>query len=122
MRFIFVLFILFFSFCSRGSIHNFPQDSIVKDSCEILVPNYFHGHGDCVNDQVCVHGKCIREMNLKIYDRWGSLIFESPDQKKCWDGKSKGKQCAQGTYFYILKAVSTTGKEISMQGHISLYR
>ncbi|MCE3226052.1 MAG: hypothetical protein K0S32_603 [Bacteroidetes bacterium] len=125
MKFIaIVLFVLLNSLSSFSQTvkEALPQDTIIKDSCEVLIPDYFHAHGDCVNDQFCVYGKCIKEMDLKIFDRWGTLIFESNDQKKCWGGTTKGKACPPGTYFYVLHALLFTTKEIEMKGNISLLR
>ena len=46
--------------------------------------------------------------NLRIYNRWGLLVYESEqdgigDDGINWDGKSKpnGVACPEGTYFYI---------------------
>jgi gliding motility-associated-like protein len=44
------------------------------------------------------------EYEIKIYNRWGELVFESTDSDVHWDGTvmNKGKLCPQGTYFYII--------------------
>jgi hypothetical protein len=36
---------------------------------------------------------------LRIYDRWGALIYMHRDYDNTWDGNKQ----ADGTYFYVLK-------------------
>jgi hypothetical protein len=42
--------------------------------------------------------------DLKIYDRWGVLVFESNDKNYDWNGRvfNTGVECTDGTYYYIL--------------------
>jgi gliding motility-associated-like protein len=40
---------------------------------------------------------------LQVFNRWGSLLYESSDYKNNWDGMSKGKLISDGTYYYIIK-------------------
>ncbi len=42
--------------------------------------------------------------DLKIYDRWGVLVFESKDKNYDWNGRlfNTGEECMDGTYYYIL--------------------
>jgi hypothetical protein len=47
-------------------------------------------------------------------------MFESVNVNQFWDGKTmNGKTCPDGTYFYILKAVSII-EDWSRTGHITL--
>jgi hypothetical protein len=40
-----------------------------------------------------------------------------------WDGKNQaGKDCSEGTFFYILKAKGKDGQEYDLRGNVSLYR
>jgi hypothetical protein len=39
-----------------------------------------------------------------------------------WDGTYKRKDQPGGVYVYILKAVSVTGEEIDMTGHVTIIR
>ncbi|MES2618199.1 MAG: gliding motility-associated C-terminal domain-containing protein [Bacteroidota bacterium] len=42
--------------------------------------------------------------HLRIYDRWGILIFESKDKNYDWNGRvqNTGNECPPATYYYIL--------------------
>jgi len=59
---------------------------------------------------------------LRIYDRWGSMIHQSPTDVT-WDGSRGGKECQAGVFVYqlILKHV-TTGHRKAMIGNITLLR
>ena len=44
------------------------------------------------------------EAVVKIFNRWGGLIFESNGgvEYKAWDGTNNGKELPVGTYYYII--------------------
>ena len=37
---------------------------------------------------------------LRIYDRWGALVFESRDPEQAWDGRWQGKTALPGVYTF----------------------
>ena len=91
---------------------------------EVYVPNAFSpdGSNDPENEKQCVYGKCIQSMEFSIYTRWGQKVFETTDQKKCWDGTFKGEKLNTGVYVYYLKATLTDGTNINRKGDVSLIR
>ena len=89
---------------------------------DIFVPTAFSPNGDGQNEMECIMGNCIETLNFFIYDRWGEKVFETTDQKICWDGVFRGKQMDPGIFVYYLKASFTNGKEITKKGNISLVR
>jgi gliding motility-associated-like protein len=88
----------------------------------VFVPTAFSPNGDGQNETECIMGNCIETLNFFIYDRWGEKVFETTDQKFCWDGVFRGKQMDSGIFVYYLKATFTNGKEITKKGNISLVR
>ena len=57
-------------------------------------------------------------ITLEIWDRWGLKMFESDDNVKCWNGKTKkGTPAKDGTYYYIARF-----KEAVVPGFIELLR
>jgi gliding motility-associated-like protein len=89
---------------------------------EIFVPTAFSQNNDLQNDMECVLGDCIVSMKFTIYDRWGEKVFETTDQKICWDGNYKGQVMNTATFVYSLSATLINGKEIIKKGNISLIR
>ncbi len=45
------------------------------------------------------YGKC----DVKIYNRWGKLVFSSPDYHNEWDGSSDGVSLPPAAYYFIIK-------------------
>jgi gliding motility-associated-like protein len=63
-------------------------------------------------------------ITLEVYDRWGIKMFESTDEKKCWDGKApNGSPAKEGTYYYIARLDETTisNKETTICGCFASY-
>jgi len=88
---------------------------------EIFVPNAFSPNGDGRNDNLYVHGNCIKFMEFSIYDRWGEKVFYSADPQKGWDGKRNGKMMNSAVYMYFLKATLFDNTEIKpRKGDINL--
>jgi gliding motility-associated-like protein len=65
----------------------------------------------------------LKEYQIEIFNRWGIKVFEAEAANIVWDGRSTaGVPLSDGTYFYILKAVSVTNKDYSQNGFINLIR
>ncbi len=66
----------------------------------------------------------ILEWELRIYNRWGELIFESFDSKIGWDGHFGEILCQDGLYAYDLRyrSCEEEQKKIEIAGHINLMR
>ncbi len=79
---------------------------ICMDNCpEYELPNVFTPNGDNINDLVTpLPGyRYVKDVEMKIYDRWGLLMFETEDKNILWDGKNKDSKtiCPDGVYFYV---------------------
>jgi len=40
--------------------------------------------------------------NLKVFNRWGQIVYESDGYRNNWDGKNNGEDVPIGTYYYVL--------------------
>lgn len=61
--------------------------------------------------------------NLTIFNRWGSIVYESSNTLVQWDGTSKnGRPLPTGTYFYVLELTSKSGKEQKLSGPLSIIK
>ncbi|MEI6695117.1 MAG: gliding motility-associated C-terminal domain-containing protein [Bacteroidota bacterium] len=83
--------------CSASETH-----SIEECNSSIWLPNIFTPNGDGINDFFFPVYKNIKNISLKIYNRWGIQLFEGSDKLAIWDGKSAGKHCPEGVYFYLV--------------------
>ncbi|MGL5892459.1 MAG: gliding motility-associated C-terminal domain-containing protein, partial [Bacteroidia bacterium] len=59
---------------------------------------------------------------LLIYNRWGNLLFESNDTTAGWNGRFNGNEVEDGTYYYIINATDTDGKQYLLKDFVTLIR
>jgi gliding motility-associated-like protein len=70
-----------------------------RDIMHLFTPN-----GDGINDywelpDLQEWGKC----EVKVYNRWGKLVYDNADYDNLWDGTSDGKPVPEGPYYFIIK-------------------
>lgn len=79
--------------------------NLCVDNCPVYeLPNVFTPNGDGQNDIFTpLPYRYVKDIDIKIYDRWGLLMFETTDPDILWDGKNKSTKmpCSNGTYFYV---------------------
>lgn len=83
----------------------------------IIKPNVITPNGDGQNDFLVFENLEFYDNNLKIFNRWGTIMFETINYKNNWDGDD----LSEGTYFYILE-VQKDGETELHKGTISLLR
>ncbi|TNE81885.1 MAG: gliding motility-associated C-terminal domain-containing protein [Bacteroidetes bacterium] len=88
----------------------------------LIVPNAFTSNGDGLNDQYEIAFASIKTYHIKIYDRWGELIFESQDPANFWDGKFKGSFCPEGVYVYTIRYTGSDDTIYNLKGNVTLLR
>jgi gliding motility-associated-like protein len=76
----------------------------VIDRCDpsILVPTIFTPNGDNNNDNFQVFPNYIENFELKIFNRWGELIFTSKNAEDRWDGKYKGNLVKPDSFAWVI--------------------
>ena len=82
------------------------SNTICVDNCPVYeLPNVFSPDESGINDDFTPFDPyCfIESIDIKIYNRWGQLMFETTDPDINWDGKNQNnnKDCTEGVYFYI---------------------
>ncbi|ACU61218.1 gliding motility-associated C-terminal domain-containing protein [Chitinophaga pinensis] len=87
-------------------------------------PTGFTPNGDGHNDifRPVVRGP-MYDYDLRIYNRWGELIFLSKDQKTGWDGRYKGALVENGTYVWMLSYKKSLGGNTNVvKGEVTAIR
>jgi gliding motility-associated-like protein len=98
---------------------------IIDKTEAVTVPEGFSPNNDGFNDAFVINGlQSTDRVEIKIYNRWGTLIFEDNNYNNDWDGRvnanmSLGNNVPSGTYFYIIK-INGNDKEIS--GYVYMKR
>ena len=88
----------------------------------IGIPSAFSPNGDGENDILYVRGAAIATLDLKIFNRWGQLVFETNSQQIGWDGKFNGEPQPIDAYAYVLHASFIDGTTKLLKGNITLLR
>jgi len=88
----------------------------------LYIPNCITPNKDGDNEFFIVKGVNIKTINMKIFNRWGELIFESDDIKKGWDGRYKYDYVPTGVYVYAVECEWNDGnKEVRRGGVTVIY-
>lgn len=79
---------------------------------DVITPN---GDGD--NESFIIEGIESFENTLKIYNRWGVIVYDTKNYKNDWQGVSSGRVTIEkkqklpvGTYYYVLE-LTASGKQ-----------
>ncbi|MES2690806.1 MAG: PKD domain-containing protein [Bacteroidota bacterium] len=92
---------------------------------EVKIPNVFTPNGDGINDCYSITGvseKC-DEFFIKVYNRWGLVVYENTNGNNCWNGKGQsGTDLPQGVYYYVLMIRKKQGYTLDDHGTITLIR
>jgi gliding motility-associated-like protein len=89
---------------------------------DFFIPNVFSPNGDGLNDDINIHGFCIYTYHLKIFNRWGEIVFETTDKTNGWDGTFRGKALDTGVFVYTVDGITIERKPFSKKGNITLLR
>jgi len=88
----------------------------------VYIPNAFSPNGDGENDVLLVYGDMIYNILLRIYNRWGELVFETTERSGAWDGTYNGTPLEPDVYDYYLQVDCIDGTQNIMKGNITLMR
>jgi len=107
--------------CQSDTIKAFVY---VSDTETLHMPNAFTPNGDGLNDvfSPITSPKNIKNYHLKIYNRWGIVVFESNNLEQGWDGTYAGNYCETGIYIWHLLLEKNNGKTWSDKGTVNIIR
>lgn len=109
------------------------EDSIIKTlvvdpKVSFFFPNAFTPNGDGKNDIFKGKGAGLLEevsdYSLKIWNRWGELIFESFDINEGWSGRDKNSNrlAPQAVYTFRSQMTSPSGEMLEFSGSLLLVK
>jgi len=75
------------------------------DIAHVYIPNAFTPNGDGINDFFQIFGPGVTVVympvfNVKVFDRWGEMVYESSDPDFRWDGSYRGVVLPSDVYVY----------------------
>jgi gliding motility-associated-like protein len=79
----------------------------------------FTPNNDGINDywelpELATWGKC----HVKVYNRWGKLVFSEKEYNNLWDGTSNGDPLPEAPYYFIID----TENSGVMKGTVNIVR
>ena len=89
--------------------------------CDFYIPSAFSPNDDGINDKFGVlNSFSLRNFSMKIYDRYGHVIFASQNVTDRWDGKLKGKKMPDGVYTWQIIYINGLGYTKWLKGSVLL--
>jgi gliding motility-associated-like protein len=88
----------------------------------IYVPNAFTPDGNRSNNYFSASTVNIAQLNVKIFNRWGEMIFESDQLDFAWNGTYKDFKVQDGIFVYKIEYKTTGGIEETIVGHVALIK
>jgi len=106
--------------CVDSTFTNVKIENVIT----IYVPSAFSPDNDGINDTFFALGNGIDldYFNMKIYNRWGEIIFETDDMTQAWDGKSKQRFVETGVYKWLITYKDERGIEFQKSGTVTVIR
>ena len=96
---------------------------ITADIIKVVdVPTGFSPNGDGFNDVLYMRGFGVKTVTMRIYNRYGNVVFETDNMSKGWDGTYKGAAAGEDVYAYIIDVTFADGSTEKKHGNITLLR
>jgi gliding motility-associated-like protein len=92
---------------------------------DVFVPEGFSPDEDGSNDVFVIYGLKGQRVTLKVFNRWGNLVYESDNYQNNWDGTCTtglilaGERLPESTYYYL---VQIEGENETRKGYLTLWR
>ncbi|MGP1524429.1 gliding motility-associated C-terminal domain-containing protein [Prevotella multiformis] len=108
----------------NGDTTRYNAINVSISESSLQMPNAFSPNGDGINDVYRAKPgyKSIVSFKAVIFNRWGQKLYEWDDPTGGWDGKYKGRDVAQGTYFVNVTAKGADGREFRIRRDVNLLR
>ena len=103
---------------------------VIRGDLSIFIPSAFSPNNDGINDHWILfsNGCNISIENLKIYNRWGGLVYENvyPETNLSdhvlWDGRAFSKISTPETYIYLIQVKDVHNRTYSLSGDITILK
>jgi gliding motility-associated-like protein len=114
--------------CEEDSIPTEPPPAS-DSSLHYKVPNVISPNSDGLNDAFVLESRGIKEVSVKLYNRWGEEVVShkvsgiSADvlsKTTLWDATHKGQPAPQGVYYYLIELSTKNGEVIIEKGTVTV--
>jgi gliding motility-associated-like protein len=98
---------------------------VITPEYTFYIPNAFSPNNDGINDVFRPQGEHIGEFSMRIYNRWGELVFFTKDFYEGWDGrlhKIVGQIAQEDVYVYMINIEDKVGEKHQYIGHVTIIK
>ena len=91
---------------------------------KIFFPKAFSPNNDGRNDIFKAYGEDVNDFELRIFNRWGQLLFTTYDFTSGWDGtiRNTGRLLSNDVYLYTAKGTDKYGRQFESTGTVNLIK
>lgn len=110
---------------AEGCSDSITYPVLIGPELLVFVPNAFSPDGDGRNDIFLpsVQGHIDGSYKLLVFDRWGSVVFESQQTNNGWDGMVGNRMATNDVFVWTIVVKSETTKlEKEYKGHVTVLR
>ena len=105
-----------------GCVDTTYRTLFIDPQFQFYAPSAFTPDGDGINDVFSGAGVGVETYQMRIFDRWGQLVYETNDPSEPWDGSKAGAECPTGVYVYWFRLQAIAGEVNEFMGHVTLVR
>lgn len=101
-----------------------PTNTLLPE-VEVFIADVITPNGDGLNDRWIIVKPYNITVGVKVFNRWGQLIYTNNNYNNDWDGRSSvtNEYLPHGSYFYLVELTNkTTGTKTVRKGPIMLKR
>ena len=100
-----------------------PQDeeTVVIPPCDISIPNVFTPNGNGTNDDWQIENLIyFTECVVKVYNRWGDVVFRSKGYETPWDGRERltKAELPPAVYYYVIELNADDNPDDDQYQHV----
>jgi gliding motility-associated-like protein len=96
----------------------------IGEIIELDIPNVFSPNDDLANDKWIISRQSLSDnasVTIRVFDKRGSIVYESKSLDNPWDGRFKGQNLPSDTYFYTI-VINNHANSITRQGVVTILR
>jgi len=88
----------------------------------VAIPSAFSPNGDRINDSLLVFVTNLDKVNIKVYNRWGEVVYASQIAGMGWDGKHRSVDPIPDVYIVSVTGQDESGRAYQHTGRVMLIR